>query len=65
MLNPSAVDPAGGDSGESASSRLRRRISQLLAEKLPIARTLVPSNRSRFPSRSMAVSPDRSTGAPP
>jgi hypothetical protein len=42
--------PTGGDFGDSASTGLRRRISQLLAAKLPIARTIVPSLRSRLPS---------------
>ena len=58
MLTSTAMGPKGLDSDESASF-LRRRISQLLTEKLPIAHKYTMTTRSIVPEGSMAAGSDR------
>jgi hypothetical protein len=54
-MTPRAMGPAGVDSDDSSSSNLRRRISQLLHDKLPIAQVSTTQRLIVRPSSPMAV----------
>jgi hypothetical protein len=60
MLTPTAMDPTGNAADVSAS-HLRRRISQLLEQQLPIAQFRTTQPRSAPPHRSMAGGSHRVT----